>query len=210
VDRTAPTRIKQVTLDPTTGWGRVIDEEGKRYDTKKRDKLEQAAELKNSGGLVVIEFNVRDSQNTNPHTGQPYKNYYYENALPSNGSQPTIPGVDVEQPRQRATEDPRVAWRICLSAGAKLALATLPMLPTDERSFEYQKQMARAWAEYFFFSSPPETPALVDGSGVAASLARAREAQAAFQAPAGAGGPGAYSEPSFDSPPPPTDDDIPF
>jgi hypothetical protein len=96
-------------------------------------------------------------------------------------------------------------WRICLTSGGKLAVATLPMLAVADRTFDRQKVVAAAWAEFFFFTGPPEGPSFNGSVGQ-------------FHAPtaaAASGGPGAYDQPigrSFPgaAPPPHSDQDIPF
>ena len=88
-------------------------------------------------------------------------------------------------------------------AGAKLAVQTLPMMPVQQRSFEVQKQIATAWAEFAFFAEPPARPSL-NGGGAD---------QSQFHAPAGSastGGAGTNLDPIPSTAPPHGDQDIPF
>jgi hypothetical protein len=193
-------RITKVEQDPETGWARVHtdDERIKTLDTKRPDLIAEAGQLRVAGVPCRIEFSEKDSRNVNPHSGKPYTNRYYEGAV-ALGEKPEPQGIDMVTPTGRKT-DPGDAWRICLAAGGKLAVATLPMMPTSQRSFEVQKQIALAWAEFFYFTAAPERPSLNGNPG------------SHFQAPADAGAtrnPGAYGEPEYAGLAG-SDDDIPF
>src|SRR6266576_891784 len=195
-------RITRVEQDEN-GWFRIHtdDERVKRLDTKLEPKAKEAQALMRERVLARIEFSERETDKVNPNTGRPYPpNRYYESAGQL-GDTPDdqIPVVQTT----RATTAPGEAWRICLAAGGKLAVATLPMMPVQQRSFEVQKQIATAWAEFFFFSEPPAQPTIIGGNNSASS----------FPAPAATGAgrnPGAYDAPLGDAPPPPSDDDIPY
>jgi hypothetical protein len=191
-------RITKIELDANTGWYRIHtdDERIVRVETKRRDLAEDADKIRESRLPARIEFTEREG-NVNPHTQRPYINRYFEKATPLGDATPPS-GIEVVQQTGRKT-DPGDAWRICLAAGGKLAVATMPMMPVTQRDFGTQKQIAIAWAEFFFFSTAPAQPSL-NGAGVNSSQ---------FQRPADAepsNGPGAYS----DAPPPRSDDDIPF
>ena len=189
-------RITGVQLDQGTGWYRIIPDHPtvKKLETKKSELAEQAAELMKSGTLARISYTEKPSTNVNPHTNQPYLNRYFDGALPI-AAPATSSGIEVVEQTGRKT-NPTDAWRICLAAGGKLAVATLPMMPVSERGFEVQKRIAIAWAEFFFFSQAPSQPSVNGGNPT--SL---------FQAPAGSlpafAGPGA-DEPPHDP------NDIPF
>jgi len=146
-------RIVSVEHDTTTDWYRIgtDHERVKRLDTKVREKAQEAAELKKSGALALIDFTEKQG-NINPHTQRPYLNRYYEHAGPIDVANDD--GITTVAQTGRKT-DPGDAWRICLAAGGKLAVATLPLM--EQRSFEAQKQVAYAWAEYFYFTPPPES-----------------------------------------------------
>jgi hypothetical protein len=193
-------RITKIELDQNTGWYRIHtdDERVQRVETKRRDLADEAEKIMQSRVPARVEFTEREG-NLNSHTGKPYINRYFEKATPlGDSAPPASSGIEVVQQTGRKT-DPGDAWRICLAAGGKLAVATLPMMPVAQRDFGTQKQIALAWAEFFFFSIAPSQPAL-NGAGVSSSQ---------FQRPADAQpstGPGAYS----DAPPPHDDNDIPF
>lgn len=182
------------------GWYRIHtdDPQVKRLDTKLEPKAREAQGLMKENALARIEFSVRENTKINPSSGQPYPpNHYYESAGSLGEKPDEIPTVQTT----RATTAPGEAWRICLAAGGKLAVATLPMMPVQQRSFEVQKQIATAWAEFFFFSEAPERPRLNGGNP-----------SAVFQTStdtAAAGNPGAYDEP-LGVPAPVADGDIPF
>lgn len=189
-------RIVGVEQNVETGWFTILTDDGqvKKLQTKMDQKAREAASFKRSGELVEIEYSAKDSTNTNPHTGQPYRNIYYEKAVAASGatngaSAAHDDGIDKVQPQGRTT-NPKDAWRMALSTGSYHAVATLPLMPADQRDFDTQKQIAEAWALWIYRTPPPSdegTPASVASSGH-----------------------GAYTNDSFDSPPPPSDDDIPF
>lgn len=152
-------RITGVEQDASTGWYRITtdDERVRRLDTKVAEKAREAAELKKSGDLARIEFSEKQG-NTNPHTGQPYLNRYYERAgsIETPREADDDDGITIVKPTRPAT-DPAEAWRICLAASAKLALDTYPPEVRGEPgAFEVQKKIAVAWARFLYFSRPPE------------------------------------------------------
>ena len=182
------------------GWYRIATDDAnvKKLDTQDESRAQEAAALMRSGALARIEFTEQESKNINQHTGRPYINRYYNQAGELGEKPAEIPVVATT----RAATQPAEAWRICLAAGGKLAVATLPMMPVAQRSFEVQKQIATAWAEFFFFSEAPERPALNGGSRLPSN----------FPPPASAvpaGNPGAYDQP-LGVPAPAPDADIPF
>ena len=162
-------RIDRVEHDVATNWYSIFPDGGtfpdgeviKKLQTKLQQKAEEAAAFRRSGELVDIQYSAKDSTNINPHTGAPYRNVYYEKATPSEpepASNGDVPGIDTIAPEQstglRRTH-PIDAWRISLAAGAKLAVATLPMLPTDERDLDSQLALALWWAQKLYFTSRP-------------------------------------------------------
>src|SRR5215471_12283675 len=206
---TIEARITKVEHDVGTGWYSILTDHGevKKLQTKMIAKAEEAAGLK--GEVALIEYSAKDSQNTNPHTGKPYRNIYYERARTAPSGNGASGGIDtvggetasgIEQAPERPLRkmDPSEAWRICLGTGAKLALMTLPMMPTEQRTFEVQKQIALAWAMWIF-STPLEGASAYDGGPGTNTSGRS---------------PGAYSEPEpgggHEQAPPPSDEDIPF
>jgi len=184
--------VTKVEQDPN-GWYRIHtdDPNVKRLDTKQQKLGQEAFAFMQRNALVRIEYSERESGNINPHTNQPYPpNRYWEKGTELGEKPAEIPMV---QP-QRAVTAPKEAWRICLSAGGKLAVQTLPMMPTSQRDFETQKRIATAWAEFFYFSEPPERSSLSNGSS-------------AFQTPVATV---AGSASTHDAPPPHDDSDVPF
>lgn len=163
---TVEARITGVEQDASTGWYRITtdDESIRRLDTKVAEKAREAAELKKSGDLALIEFSEKQGTNINPHTQRPYMNRYYEQAgsvEPETIEAP--PDIPLITPT-RAKTDPDEAWRICLAAGGKLAVATLPLLDKEQQDFDSQKKIASAWARFFFFSHAPK-PEFADLAG---------------------------------------------
>lgn len=202
---TIEARITKVEHDVGTGWYTIHtdSEQVRKLTTKMDQKATEAAALRQSGEVALIEYSPKERHDES--SGRTYKNNYYERARTappsSNGGQGTgietvgttaVAGIDaVTTPGRKM--DPAEAWRICLATGAKLALMTLPLMPTEQRTFEIQKQIALAWAMWIF-----ETPR---DDGMAFGVAPA----------SGRSGPGAYDEPvGYDAAPPHSDDDIPF
>lgn len=188
---TIQARITKVEHDVGTGWYSILtdDDSVKKLTTKMEQKAKQAAALKQTGELLEIKYSEKEGTNTNPHTGKPYVNSYYESAevaTPSTNGASADDGIDVVQPTGRKL-DPSESWRIALSVGAKLAVATLPLMPAEQRDFDTQRKIALAWAMWVYATPPPT-------GGFATTFASAPE------------------DPNFgfDSPPPHTDDEIPF
>lgn len=147
--------ITTVQQDANTGWYRVAtdDERIKRLDTKDSDRAKQAAALK--GRRSRITFSEKESNNINPHTNRPYMDRYFEAAEALNSQ--SADGIEIVQQGQQTGRktDPNDAWRMCLNKGGELAVMTLPLMPDDQRSFEIQKQIATAWAKFFYFTPLP-------------------------------------------------------
>jgi len=199
---TIEARITKVEHDVGTGWYSILTdhEQVKKLQTKMEAKAKEAAALRQSGDPAVIEYSERSRHDES--SGRTYQNRYYERARtappPSaNGDIEDTGGIDTVQPTGRKM-DPSEAWRICLATGAKLALMTLPMMPTEQRTFEVQKQIALAWAMWIF-STPKEGASAYDGGLGTTASGRA---------------PGAYDEPgtgtSYYDAPPHGDEDVPF
>ena len=185
--------ITKVEKEIGSEWGTIYTDHGtvKKLTTKIAEKLAEAAQLKQSGALAGIEYTERVKRLDD---GRTFRNYYYEQAgsLGSNGAGSAADGIDIVQPPPRR-EDPERNWRICLQTGGKLAVSTLPLMPTEQRDFETQKTIARAWAEFFFFTPPPGEHASVRSQPVVPTSHM-----------------GAYAEPDIEQPPPLTDDAFPF
>lgn len=185
--------IQKVEREVGSDWGSIFTdhETVKKLTTKRADLLTEAAGYKQSGVLVGIDFT---EQVKRLDDGRTFRNYYYNGGgilhqASANGASHDD-GIDVVQPTTRKT-DPDDAWRMCLNKGGELAVGTLPMMPSEQRDFETQKTIARAWAEFFLFEPRPDGP----GAAPQPSAASARH--------------GAYTEPGGIEVPPPNDD-IPF
>lgn len=201
---TIEARVTAVEQELGNDWVRVRTDhpQVKRLDTKDQDRAQQAVAARNSGEIVLINYTQRPSRNVNPHTGQPYQDYYFDGILAggarTNGATTAGAGIEVVQPGQvqgtgRKT-DPEDAWRMTLAKSAELAVRTLPLL--DDQSPESQWRLTLWWANRIYSTPPPgpgqTQPAHDPGFATTTS-------------------PGAYTEPDpYDQPPPRGDDDIPF
>lgn len=171
-------RILSVQKDEATGYYRIgTDGNGgtgspKRLDTKREDFAREAVRLMREGSINVISYNSNQRHDTN--SGRTYTNNYYEGLLAAgggNGGDPLdgIPstggavesnpldedwGASVSPDYQRPM-DPESVWRVSLTAGAKLAVSTLPLMPTEQRDFETQRQIALAWAQFLVNTPRP-------------------------------------------------------
>lgn len=157
---TIEARITKVEHDVGTGWFTILTdhETVKKLTTKMEPKAKEAADLRRGGDLAEIEYSHK--QRTDTTTGRVYNNHYYENArAASNGaSNGGIDGIDVVAQPQTAISrklDPAESWRICLGAGAKLAVATMPLMQEHQRDFETQKRIAVAWALWIYGTPMP-------------------------------------------------------
>jgi len=184
-------KVTKVEHDLGTGWYRITTDHGdvKRLDTKKQELAEQAARLKESGVTAEIDYTER------PRTvdGRTYRNFYWENGEAAGdgssaaGGIEEIGGQDGQSFQRRKHPDER--WQIALQGGMHAAIATLPFLAPDQRSFDHQKRIATAWAVFLFHSSLDNAQEAVPTRGID------WEPQ---------GDPGPENRPS------PQDDDIPF
>ena len=174
-------------VEQSGDWYRIFtdDERIPRLDTKIAEKAKEAAQLKKTEQLALIDYTERQG-NINEHTGRPYMNRYYEKAGALAKPEPDEDdGIERAQPTsqemQRKT-DPTDAWRMCLNKGGELAVATLPLMKEGQRDFADQRAIAIAWATVFFATPPPG----MNGSSPPAD------------------------DHDFEQPPPRGDDDIPF
>jgi hypothetical protein len=146
--------ITKVEQEVGSEWGRISTDHDtvKQLSTKRPDLIREAAEFKKSGALVGIDYT---EQTKRLDDGRTFRNYYYNSggAL-GNGASAADDGIDRIQPTTRKT-DPDDAWRMCLNKGGELAVLTLPLMPAEQRDFETQKTIARAWAQFFYFEPRP-------------------------------------------------------
>jgi hypothetical protein len=159
----------------------------KRLSTKFQEGINQAIEAKQSGVPWRITYREVPSTNINPQTNRPYApRRYWLSGEPVDGVTPAAPDVDEETPAFNRRTHPIDAWRICLSAGAKLAVSTLPMMPVHQRDFNTQTAIASAWAEFFYFTPPPQGPSFNSGNSFpTSSPARATGSAGAYDEPLG-------------------------
>lgn len=160
-------------VEKPSGWTRIeTDSRPQFLDTKREDLIAEARQLMREGVVAIIEYTERDGRNINPNTGLPYKDRYYEGArTASNGRQrdaePEHREPEPEQRREREPEPrataygyrthPESAWRMALTSGSERAVQTLPLMPTEERTFEVQKQIALAWAIWITNTPQPDS-----------------------------------------------------
>lgn len=192
-------------------WFRMIldDPHIKVLESKHPAAINEAMSLMTSGAFARIKYIERESGNINPHTNQPYPpSRWWEEATQLGDAPPPAPArpQEAQQAAAAAVEiqrqtHPVDAWRMSLNKGAELAVATLPMMPVQQRDFETQKRIAVAWATVINQTPIPSGAAVADNP------------TSAFQAPANPGtatSPGAYADPAGGSPPPHDDNDVPF
>jgi hypothetical protein len=129
-------------------------------ETKIKEKAQEARGFMESKALVLIDYT--ESQGNQKQDGSYFLNRYYEKAgslaAPSNGAS-EIPLGPVPPSTRGYDDDPAKVWRIALSVGAKLAVDTMPMMPTEQRTFEAQKRIAYAWAEWLISTQSPSQEA---------------------------------------------------
>jgi hypothetical protein len=195
------------------GWTRIeTDSRPQFLDTKREDLIEEARQLMREGSINILRYSERDGKNTNPNTGKPYIDRYYEGAVTNGGEARPEPRDEQRRPEpaeQRRPEPEREskpaygyrtwpddAWRMALTSGSERAVQTLPLMPKGQQDFETQKAIALAWAD-FIYTTPrtrprtaPATPAHDPDS----------EPTPEYFSPT----------PDYDNPPPHSDDDIPF
>ena len=194
---TIEARITRVEHDPTSGWYTIhLDNPDiAKVTTKLEQKAREAASLKQSGDVALIEYSHKTRPN--PHGGV-YNNYYYERAathVPEAQDDGDLGIETIATPQSstgRAPTPPEDAWRMAKSTGAKLAVHTLPLMPVDQRTFDVQKQIAIAWASWIDETPKPSSSTSSGNRGP------------------GLGSDGYGEPPDFDRPPAHTDDDIPF
>jgi hypothetical protein len=185
-------QITKVEKDETTGWYTIHTDDSvvKKLGTKQESPAKAAAALRRDGTRAKLTY----KENEREVGDRTYKNFWLDKAeaAPTNGASADDDGIERVAATGRKT-DPGDAWRMCLNKGGELAVGTMPMMPVEQRDFDTQKRIAIAWARFFFFTPPPSAD------------------EPAFASTAAGHGPGAYQEPdSYETPPPPSDDDIPF
>jgi len=155
-------KITKIEQDLGSEWYRISTDHPEigRLDTKDPVRAREAVAAKDSGAVVLIDYTRKPSTKINPHSGAPYPDNFYFNAVktPEPKAGGAIPGVELVQQTQRPT-DPATAWRISLAAGAKLAVGMLPLLPSEQQNFSTAQQMALVWGRWLFSTPLPPEPA---------------------------------------------------
>jgi hypothetical protein len=136
----------------------VIDTDHERYKqlkTKIQEKAVEAMRLSETGGVSLIDFTQQEGRARQDGSRWP-PTFYYERAAAKPVEQTEIPmGSPPPESEFNRKMNPTDAWRICLSAGAKLAVATLPLLPNDQRTPEIQQQIALWWGKFLYYTPSP-------------------------------------------------------
>jgi hypothetical protein len=183
--------IERVEHDQDTGWFTIHTSEGK-FSTRIKENADQALSLRSQRVLIDHDEKVvtKPAPDGTPRT---YRNRYYNRASLTGPAAAETDGIVQTSSRKTPRED---AWRMCLNKGGELAVATLPLMPVEQRDFNTQKQIATAWAKFFFYTPIPDPlPEAMPEPVQLHPVAAAQQAHAR----------GAYDEP-----PPPGDQDIPF
>jgi hypothetical protein len=159
-------KITKIEQDLGSEWYRISTDHPEigRLDTKDEARAREAVAARESGAVVLIDYTRKASTKINPHSGAPYPDNFYFNAVKTpEAPSGAIPGVEMVQQTQRPT-DPATAWRISLAAGAKLAVGMLPLLPSEQQNFLTAQQMALVWGRWLFTTPLPSEPAAAPAS----------------------------------------------
>lgn len=164
-ESTLEVTIQSVELDG--GWYRVNTDQGE-FSTKYQDRGVEAQQY--VGQRVLIAFQQGDPRQG--RNGQWYQSRYLS-GITSPGyvqpqlqqqqgfaQQPSPQGVAPQQqpqanvqpqqpPIQRGEDENTRNTRIMRQTAAKLAVWTMPLVPSEQRSFENQLAIAEAWMRYF-------------------------------------------------------------
>ena len=152
------------------GWSAIaILEEGNQYpkklSTKKAELISASVSL--MGQLVTAAYNESESNQTNPHTGNPYVNRYLEAITP--GAQQLVQPGQQTQPIQQqqapaqtgisgqpgttiqhvVPRDEQREERIMRQSAAKVAADLLPLLSPEYHNLGSLVQIAEQLAKYF-------------------------------------------------------------
>lgn len=164
--------------EKSSGYFRIETDTRPRFlDTKHEKLIDEAYRLLDAGSVEVLRYTEAESRNTNPNTGQPYINRYYEGAVtngrerggaapepPSRRSRPE-PEPETRRESRPSTEPPtsfqnrthpESAWRMALTSGSERAVQTLPLMSSEQRDFDTQKTIALAWARFIMDTPKPD------------------------------------------------------
>ena len=173
VEKQIEVTIQTVEFDQNSGWYAILTDKGK-YTTKVKALAEEALGL--VGHYVLLKFKEKTTTKPAPD-GDGYRTYvdkYFNGAIESGTAPPQGEGfkiVGAAQAAQAAAQagegfsppsEPRRGgmtredqWRVTLLAGAKLAVQTMPLLPSEQRTPETQLQIALWWARWAWFQPVP-------------------------------------------------------
>jgi hypothetical protein len=161
-ESTVEATIQSVEFD--NGWYRVNTDQGE-FSTKYQDRGSEAQQF--IGQRVLIAFQQGDPRQG--RNGQWYQSRYLSRItspgyvapqLPgaqqggfAQAPSPQMPGPPPPQPqlppRQQGEDENTRNTRIMRQTAAKLAVWTMPLVPSEQRSFENQLAIAEAWMRYF-------------------------------------------------------------
>jgi hypothetical protein len=214
---TVEATIQDVEYNQASGWYAVVTDQGK-FSTKIAEVAQRALDAKGYRGLIQGGEKVTTKPAPDGSGMRTYRDRYFNDftptALGGNGgftqpaapppaatgfaqtpaAQTPLPGLDPAKDftpasNERAKTPRDDAWRMALTSGSERAVQTLPMLAVEHQTFDSQKAIALAWAKWIFF-----TPVPVEIAGTQVMP----NAQPQIEPVAG------------ESPPPHTDDDIPY
>lgn len=151
-EQQAEATIQSVTHDAQSGWYTITTDQGE-FSTKFPEPAQEAhGYVGQRVTLVYQEPPPRQGRN-----GQWYQSRYLRRIIAAYGApqqQPMHPSVQAFQPERPAQpqappqQDSR-ELRIMRQTAAKLAVQTIALVPSDERSFSNQVAVAEAWLRYF-------------------------------------------------------------
>jgi hypothetical protein len=184
-------RITDVEVNVDTGWAKItvappLDGTPKGLQTARDEKIEDAAGFSRGGELLDITYSESESSRTNPHTGKPYLNRYYESAtIVANGasgddgitrvqSKPNSDGVDPGFGYRTYPDD---AWRICLSVGLERAIEIAGLEEPRDLSVKHIWHLAYGLAVLLFTTPKPSGQALAESVEFGERPAGQREPQ---------------------------------
>jgi len=119
--------------DPTGWFAITTTGTPKTLETSQEDLIEEAREYRDTGLLVEIDYDERESQTINQHTGKPFVNRYYNGATAAKEADDAVVAAATGPREYGWKTDPDDAWRICLSVGLERAVELLGQgAPADE------------------------------------------------------------------------------
>jgi hypothetical protein len=226
---TVEATILDVEFNPASGWYAVNTDQGK-FSTKIAELAQQALDAKGYRGIVQGGEKVTTKPAPDGSGMRTYRDRYFNAftptaAGPGNGgytlpqqqappppaatgfaqtpagvptpaptpAAPAAAGFSPPTAQERSKTNREDAWRMALTSGSERAVQTLPLLAKEQQTFDNQKAIALAWAKWIFFTP---VPVEIAGTQVMPHALPQEDLAAA-----GVG---------YESPPAPSDDDIPF